>query len=116
MAPPVTGIRGTKRRRMTRGRMRVLIERLERRLSRPDKWWKFEPSDLPERSKWDEYQDVYEAAMTRCNSDIAPWYVVPAERRWFRDIVVTQVLVEALEKLDMQYPKLDFDPTKIVVE
>ncbi|MBI1375169.1 MAG: polyphosphate kinase 2 family protein [Phycisphaera sp.] len=90
-------------------------KRLERRLTRPDKAWKFEPADLPERSKWDEYRVVYEDSLTRCNTDFAPWYIVPGERRWFRDVLVAQVLVDTLEKLNLKYPEPKVDTTQIKV-
>ena len=86
------------------------LERLKRRLERPDKHWKFNPADLAERERWDAYMRAYEVAMERCSTDYAPWYVVPAERRWFRDLVLTQLLRETLEDMDPQYPAPAFDP------
>jgi PPK2 family polyphosphate:nucleotide phosphotransferase len=91
-------------------------ERLERRLRNPQKHWKFNPNDLVERQRWDDYQEAYELALTRCSTEAAPWYVIPAERRWFRDVLVTRILVETLEALPLRYPPPDFDPAKIRVE
>ena len=85
-------------------------DRLRRRLRRPDKHWKFNPADLDERAKWDEYQDAYETALHRCSTAAAPWYVIPAEERWFRDLVVSQILRETLEELDPRFPAPTFDP------
>jgi PPK2 family polyphosphate:nucleotide phosphotransferase len=91
-------------------------ERLQRRLRRPDKHWKFEPGDLRDRALWDEFQEAYEIALTRCSTDIAPWYVVPAERRWFRDLVVAQLMLSALEEMNPRYPPPKFDPEEFPPE
>ena len=85
-------------------------ERMRRRLERPDKHWKFNPADLKERARWDEYMDAFEIALARCSTESAPWYVVPGEKRWFRDLVVSQLLRETLEAMNPQYPEPDFDP------
>jgi len=90
-------------------------QRLEKRLADPKKNWKFDPNDLVERKRWGDYQEAYEEALRRCSPKHAPWYVVPAETRWFRDLLVTSVLVDLLESLDLRYPKPDFDPAKIRV-
>ena len=86
------------------------LERFRRRLRREDKHWKFNPADLTERALWDEYQDAFETALERCSTDAAPWYVIPAEERWFRDLAITQLLVRTLEEMDPQYPPPAFDP------
>ncbi len=86
------------------------LSRFRRRLERPDKWWKFNPADLEERKYWDEYMRAYEIALNRCSKKHAPWYVVPAEKRWFRNLVISRLLLDTLEAMDPQYPKPDFDP------
>jgi PPK2 family polyphosphate:nucleotide phosphotransferase len=86
------------------------LERMRRRLERPDKHWKFNPADLDERKLWEEYMRSYELAMERTSTDEAPWYVVPSEKRWFRDLVVSELLRETLEDMDPQYPPPSFDP------
>ena len=86
------------------------LGRLKRRLNRPDKLWKFNPGDLGEREKWDKYMAAYEIALQRCSTDHAPWYVVPAQNRAFRNAVITQILVDTLEDMNPQYPKPDFNP------
>jgi PPK2 family polyphosphate:nucleotide phosphotransferase len=86
------------------------LERLRRRLEKPDKHWKFNPADLKERARWDDYMDAFETALTRCSTEAAPWYVIPGEERWFRDLVVSQLLLETLEAMDPQYPEPTFDP------
>ncbi len=90
--------------------------RLERRRDRPDKQWKLSPSDLTERGYWDDYQQAYEKVLSRCATHHAPWVIVPAERRWFRNLLVTQVLVEKLEALNMTYPKPTFDVSGLVID
>jgi PPK2 family polyphosphate:nucleotide phosphotransferase len=90
--------------------------RLENRLHNPHKQWKFNPADLDERRRWDDYMQAYEDALRRCSQKHAPWYVVPADRKWVRNWVVSDVLVRTLEELDMQYPKPVAGLEKIVVE
>ncbi|MCH8961097.1 MAG: polyphosphate kinase 2 family protein [Bacteroidetes bacterium] len=86
------------------------LKRLRRRLRRPDKHWKFNPGDLKERKRWDDYMDAYEIVLQRCSTPYAPWYVVPAEQRWFRDLVISQLLVDTLEAMDPQFPEPSFNP------
>lgn len=91
-------------------------ERLQRRLAMPEKHWKFDPGDLVERAHWDKYQEAYEVAMRKCSTKHAPWYVVPAEKRWFRNLLIASVLVQTLQGLTMRYPKPTFDASKIVIK
>ncbi len=91
-------------------------ERLQRRLDRPDKHWKFNPEDLEERAHWDDYMDAFSDAISNCSTEVAPWYVVPAERRWFRNLLVAQTIVDTLEAMDPHEPDPTFDPSKIVIE
>jgi polyphosphate kinase 2 (PPK2 family) len=79
-------------------------ERLQARLDDPTKRWKFDPADLETRRRWDEYHARYETALTETSTEHAPWYVVPADRKWVRDVVVARLLVATLERLDPQYP------------
>ena len=90
-------------------------ERLQARLDDPSKHWKFNPGDLAERALWDGYTDAYEACLGT-STDAAPWYVVPADRKWFRDLLVSRVLLHTLKDMDPQYPAVDFDPGAIVIE
>ncbi len=85
------------------------LTRLRRRLERPDKHWKFNPSDLKERKLWPRYMEAYEAMLNRCSTEYAPWFVIPAEQRWFRDLVVSDLLVDTLQRMDPQYPEPAFD-------
>ncbi|MEM6645283.1 MAG: PPK2 family polyphosphate kinase, partial [Bacteroidota bacterium] len=84
-------------------------ERLQRRLRRPDKHWKFNPADLDERKLWDDYMVVIEEAMNRCSTEAAPWYVVPAQTRWYRDLLVSQLMLDTLRGMDPQFPEPNFD-------
>jgi len=86
------------------------LERFRRRLRKPDKHWKFNPADLTERALWDNYQDAFETALERCSTDAAPWYVIPSEERWFRDLVISELLVKTLEEMNPQFPPPAFDP------
>ncbi len=79
-------------------------ERLRERQMTPSKQWKFAPGDLEERKRWDAYMAAFEEALTRCNTPYAPWYVIPANHKWYRNLAVSQVLVETMEKLDLRYP------------
>jgi PPK2 family polyphosphate:nucleotide phosphotransferase len=90
--------------------------RLQERVDDPEKRWKFARGDLGERAKWDSYQLAYQDALSRTSTDFAPWYIVPADRKWYRDIVVGQVLVNTLQSLGLHYPEPDEDLTGLVVE
>lgn len=83
--------------------------RLAERLERPDKHWKFNPGDLDERAHWADYQEAYQAAIEKCSTEVAPWFVVPADRKWYARLAVTNLVLEHLEALDPQWPKADFD-------
>jgi len=78
--------------------------RLQARLDDPNKHWKFRLADLDEREHWDAYQEAFEEAIRRTTTDTAPWYVVPADHKWYRNWAVLRILVEALEEIDPQFP------------
>lgn len=80
-------------------------ERLQARLDKPHKRWKFNPGDLAERKLWNEYRQAYEAALTRCSTKAAPWHIVPANKKWYRNLVISEMIVETLESLEMEYPE-----------
>jgi PPK2 family polyphosphate:nucleotide phosphotransferase len=90
-------------------------ERFEARLENPHKNWKFSMGDLTKREKWDDYRRAYEAALSLCSTPWAPWYVVPADHKWYRNLVVSSILIETLEKLDMHYPPPLPNAAEIVV-
>lgn len=91
-------------------------ERLQERLADPTKHWKFNPADLGERKLWPQYMQAYQEAISKTSTAWAPWYIVPANRKWYRDLVVSSVIVQALEGLNMSYPRPDFDPAAIKIE
>ncbi|QEG32759.1 polyphosphate kinase 2 family protein [Bythopirellula goksoeyrii] len=91
-------------------------ERLQARLDNPKKRWKFSMGDLAERKLWDEYQRAYEDALTLCNTKHAPWHIVPSDRKWYRNMVVSGILREALEKMNPQVPPSEPGLDGIVVE
>lgn len=84
-------------------------ERLLARLDDPTKYWKYNPGDVDVRAKWPAYQEAYAEALRRCDTDTAPWYVVPADRKWYRNWVIASLLHETLAELDPRYPPADFD-------
>ena len=81
--------------------------RLMKRLDRPDKHWKFSKNDVPTRRKWDDYQEAYADVFRRTSTEAAPWYVVPADHKWFTRLVVSDAVIDALNGLKMEFPKLD---------
>jgi PPK2 family polyphosphate:nucleotide phosphotransferase len=78
--------------------------RLQRRLDKPDKRWKFDHSDIRERLLWDEYQEAYQDMINACSTEHAPWYVVPANKKWYRNLVVARTIADTLEAMDPRYP------------
>ena len=91
-------------------------ERLQARLDDPAKHWKFNPSDLETRTRWEEYVKAYEAALKKCSTAYAPWFIVPADRKWFRNLVISEILCETLEAMKLELPKPQFDVSGITVE
>lgn len=83
--------------------------RLAKRLERPDKHWKFNPGDIDERERWPQYQEAYQVAIERTSTDAAPWYVVPADRKWYARLAVAELLIDALDGLRLDWPPADFD-------
>ncbi len=86
--------------------------RLLERLDDPEKFWKFAEGDLAERALWDRYVVAYEKLLTRCSTSHAPWYVIPADHKWYRNLAVAAVLVAALEGLDSRYPRPALSPAR----
>jgi PPK2 family polyphosphate:nucleotide phosphotransferase len=84
-------------------------QRLLARLDDPEKHWKYNPHDLDARARWDDYRAAYATALERTNTGHAPWYVVPSDRKWFRDLAIGQLLLRALRDLDLRWPEADFD-------
>jgi len=90
--------------------------RLQSRLDRPEKHWKFFPEDLADRTLWDDFMDAYEDVIERTSTEQAPWFVIPADYKWYRDLCVSQIISNALEGMDLHYPQITWDPGEIVVE
>ena len=84
-------------------------ERLLARLADPTKYWKYQPGDLEERAMWSDYQRAYEIALERCNTDAAPWLIVPSDRKWYRNWAIASVLRETLEGMGLSWPGAAFD-------
>ena len=84
-------------------------ERLLARLAEPDKRWKYRPGDVDDRLLWGDFMQAYQVALTRCSTVYAPWYVIPADRKWHRDWLLTQLVAETLREMDPQYPATTFD-------
>ena len=91
-------------------------ERLQERLDDPDKQWKFDPNDLVQRKKWDEYQQAYERAIVTTDTDHAPWYVIPADSKTHRNLLISTLLLEILQDLKLSFPKPDPALSKLKVE
>ncbi len=90
-------------------------ERLESRLENPDKHWKFNPDDLKDRALWSDFMKTYEDVLSKTSTEDAPWYVVPSNRKWYRNLIVARIMVDTLKKLDMKFPEIDWDPANIEV-
>jgi PPK2 family polyphosphate:nucleotide phosphotransferase len=91
-------------------------QRLQERLDTPAKNWKFDESDLVARSKWHAYVAAYEEVFAETSTDYAPWYIIPANKKWARNLIVARIVVACLEDMQLSYPKVDYDPSKIVIE
>jgi PPK2 family polyphosphate:nucleotide phosphotransferase len=90
-------------------------KRLQARLDDPTKHWKFNRADIEERTHWDAYMEAYEDAIRETSTEDAPWYVVPANKKWYRDLVISEILVAQLKSLKMSYPPNKEDLSKIVI-
>jgi PPK2 family polyphosphate:nucleotide phosphotransferase len=84
-------------------------KRLQERLEDSTKYWKVSPSDLKERQYWDSYTNAYEDIFRHCSTRRAPWYIIPADKKWYRNVVISQILVDSLSALKLKYPKPQFD-------
>lgn len=87
--------------------------RLEARLNNPSKHWKFHPDDLEDRERWDLFEHAYEDLIARTSTRYAPWYVIPADRKWFRNLAVARLFADTLEDLELRYPSVSWDPEEI---
>ncbi len=90
--------------------------RLEARINNPAKHWKINPDDLADRARWDEFMDAYEDVIGKTSTEHAPWYVVPADRKWYRNLCVARIMLDTLKKLDMKFPAINWDPSNLRIE
>jgi PPK2 family polyphosphate:nucleotide phosphotransferase len=91
-------------------------ERLQARLDDPLKRWKFRLGDLQERKRWQDYMQAYEDVLSKTSTEHAPWYIVPANHKWFRDLIISSTLVETLEGLNMEFPESEEDLDGVVID
>jgi PPK2 family polyphosphate:nucleotide phosphotransferase len=90
--------------------------RLQERLDNPERHWKFSSADLKERKKWDDYQAAFQECLTKTSTDDAPWYCIPADRKWYRNYVISTLVRETLESVDMKWPEPEPGLDKVVIE
>lgn len=91
-------------------------QRLQRRLDRPEKRWKFNPEDLLERAHWADYQHAFEDVFEKCSTNHAPWHIIPAERRWARNLIVARIIADTMEAMNPTLPEPTFDPAAITID
>ena len=91
-------------------------ERLQARLDDPEKHWKFSPGDLEDRELWDDYVKAYETILSRCSTRVAPWYVIPSNKKWARNTAIAAIVRRTLEDMDPRFPKVDWDPSDYEVK
>ncbi|QJE97499.1 polyphosphate kinase 2 family protein [Luteolibacter luteus] len=89
--------------------------RLESRLANPAKHWKFNPDDLSDRARWDDFQRAYEDLIEKTSTDQAPWFIVPGDRKWYRNLVVARIMVDTLRSLKMDFPKPAWDASGVKI-
>lgn len=91
-------------------------KRLQARIADPHKRWKLSAADLKERALWDDYQEAYEDAINCCATDDAPWYIIPANHKWARDLAIAEIVLHVLKKMKPRYPKIRFDPATTIID
>jgi PPK2 family polyphosphate:nucleotide phosphotransferase len=89
--------------------------RFQKRLDNPEKHWKWSSDDLETREQWPAYQDAYTDALARCSTEVAPWFVVPADRKWYRDLAVAEILAETARAMDPRWPEPEEDVSRVVI-
>ena len=90
-------------------------ERLQARLDNPDKHWKFNPDDLADRARWDDFQQAYSSVLSTTSTEAAPWFVIPADRKWYRNLVVAEIVRARLQALGMEFPHIDWEPSEVEI-
>ena len=89
------------------------LARLDARIEDPSRNWKISDADFKERKLWADYVEAYEAVLSQCSTSYAPWFIIPANKKWFRNLAVSQIIVETLERMDPKFPKPSVDLSKI---
>ncbi len=89
--------------------------RFEARLNTPEKNWKFNPADLDDRALWSDYQKAFEDVFVKTSKNRSPWYIIPANIKWYRDTLISQIVLEKLLEINPSYPKIDYDPKEILI-
>lgn len=90
--------------------------RLQSRIDHPHKHWKFNPDDLVDRARWDEFMLAYEDVLSQTSTKCAPWFVVPANRKWYRNLCVARIVVDTMKRLNLEFPAIDWDPSTMVID
>ena len=91
-------------------------ERLQARIDEPESRWKFNPGDLEQRKHWSDYQAAYREALIKCNTKYAPWYIIPSDQKWYRNLVVSNLMLETMKELNPKYPTITEDYSGLVIE
>lgn len=91
-------------------------DRLQSRLDQPHKHWKFNPDDLEDRARWDDFMHAYEDLLSDTSTEHAPWFVVPANRKWYRNLCVARIVLDKMKKLNLEFPPIDWDPNEVRIE
>ena len=91
-------------------------QRLQDRLNRPEKRWKFEPQDLEKRADWDKYMEAFSILFEACSTRNAPWHIIPSDDKWYRNLVITRIIYQAMKQIGPEYPKSQYDLSGITVE
>ena len=91
-------------------------ERFQDRLDVPEKHYKFSMGDLEKRKQWAAYREAFEDALTRCSTEWAPWHVIPADQKWYRNLAISEIIVKTLEDMNPQFPTIDYDPASVKID
>jgi PPK2 family polyphosphate:nucleotide phosphotransferase len=92
------------------------LERFKERFDDPTKRWKFKVGDLEERKRWDDYMTAYSEALSRCSTDAAPWFAIPSDKKWFRNMAIAEIVADQLEQMNPRYPIREDLPKDLVIE
>ncbi len=91
-------------------------KRLQARIDNPDKHWKIDPNDFKDRELWDKYIEAYEDVLSKTSKEFAPWYIIPSNKKWYRDLIISTILEKELSKIKMSFPKPKQDYTGLIIK